>query len=233
MRHSGRSLIVLVLLILIWPLEPALAQENEAEVRVRNNVLTFVPQYAVSYGIRIDYERRVGSSDLWILFGPQYYADDQDNWGWSSSGMVWNNYDRMRGWGINTYAKYVAHKAGRISPLTGLPSRNLYLSIGPTYQNFTFSRYQEVAVPYEEDGITYYKFEQQEVETKLHRVGFNINFGFQFTMDNLVLDLYLGVGYKAALDENGDQYTNTFAQMIDPAYSGMIADGGFKIGFVF
>lgn len=234
MTLTGRAILALIFLTVPGHFQQLIAQEKKVEeIRLRNNVITLLPQYLVSYGIRMDYERRIGHGDLWILIGPQYYAHDQEVIQFFRSTSIWRSYDELRGWGVNTFVKYVTHKSDDISEITGLPARSFYVSMGPTYQNYSYSNELEVPKPFIEDGITYYKFELEDVQTKLHRVGLNINVGMQFTRDRFVVDFYLGLGYKAALDENGEQYMNTYAQMIDPAYSGLIADAGFKIGFVF
>ena len=53
----------------------ALAQDITDSVKLRNNGLSILPQFAMINGIRFDYERRLGKGDLWLLVAPQLYID--------------------------------------------------------------------------------------------------------------------------------------------------------------
>ena len=194
-----------------------------------------VPQYALIGGIRFDYERRLGNGDWWLLVAPQFYNDkyntDYYYYSYYPSNNPYAYYDEMRGYGGNLYIKWNFKKSTRIDRLSGQPASLLYVALGPTLQHYMLSRYEEVTVAYEEDGTTYYRFEYQENKYTLTRYGGNINMGVQFAMRPFLVDLYWGLGYKIGFDQDGEKAHN--GVMIDPFYSGMIFDAGFKFGFYF
>lgn len=211
------------------------SQDFPDTTKIKNNALSIIPQYALIRGIRLDYERRLGNGDLWLLVAPQLYIDNTPTYSYYYyySNSLYDNYDYMRGAGINVYLKWNAHKSERLDRISGLPSRLFYIAGGPTYQYFEFHRYEEVAVPYEEDGTTYYKFEYQKEKNPIQRFGGVFNMGLQFAMDPFFVDLYLGFGVKISKDKDGETIGLSNSQWLDPTYSGLHFDGGFKFGVYF
>ena len=53
-------------------------QETIDTVRLSNNALSVVPQYVLISGIRVDYERRLGKGDFWLVLAPQFYNDNSN-----------------------------------------------------------------------------------------------------------------------------------------------------------
>lgn len=205
--------------------------QNTDSVKLKNNTLSFLPQYAVIYGVRIDYERRLNNSDLWLLIAPQYYNDYKQ--GLVSSSASWNNYYSLTGIGVNAYAKYVVYSSHRKNNYSRMPLNQIYLGGGPSYQHYIFKSYNEIAIPYDDNGVTLYKFSLEDVERPVNRFGGNINVGFQVIMDVFLLEIYLGVAYKISLDENGERISPGYAEWTDPTYSGIMLDGGLKLGLFF
>ena len=197
-----------------------------------------VPQYFINGGLRLDYERRIGKGEIWLIVAPQYYLDKNQNYYdyyYSSYRPQdrYRYYDKLKGVGLNLYVKWNAKKSQKLDRLSGKPARLFYLAAGPAYQHYNLSTYEEVPVPYEENGTTYYRFDYKEVKYKAIRYGGSVLCGMQFAMDPFLLDLYLGFGYRRTVDENGEKIVEGHAVMIDPFYSGMILDGGFKFGVYF
>ena len=226
-----RKLVFLVLIGLL--LAPTVhAQSSKDSLQQKNNAISLLPQYAMIRGIRLDYERRLASGDLWLLIAPQLYLNTNEYYtGYPES--IWTNYSSLRGIGANLYLKWNFNKSEKLDRISGLPSRLLYIAGGPSFQYYEFEGYDEVLVSYEENGMTLYKFEYQEVLSKIQRYGGNVNLGMQFAMHPFFVDIYLGFVYKISLDEKGEKIEVDYAEFLDPFYSGLYLDGGFKLGVYF
>ncbi len=214
---------------------PTFAQQIEpAELPNQpTNAISFVPQYAFFNGIRIDYEKRIKNTDHWLVIAPQFFLDAANTNYYNSRSNSYDNYESMTGIGINLYYKSIVYKSNKVNWKSGLPRHSLYLSAGPNYQHFTLTNTEEVAVPYIEDGTTYYKFDVQEVKKSINRFGGIGNVGWQLAFDRFLLDLYLGVAIKYSMDENGELIKTNSPQWTDMSYSGILLDGGVRVGMFF
>ena len=227
----------LVFLILIgFSLAPAVqAQNSKDSILQKNNAISILPQYSLIRGVRLDYERRLGNGDIWLLVAPQLYINNNGYYdaysGYNES--VWTSYNDLRGVGANMYLKWNTTKSEKLDRVSGLPARLIYIAAGPSYQYYNLVGYNDVPVPYEENGMTFYKFEYQKVESKIHRYGGNFNLGVQFAMHPFYVDVYMGFAIKISLDQNGDKIVEEYADFMDPFYSGLYFDGGFKFGIYF
>jgi len=195
------------------------------------NILSIVPQYAFYHGIRFDYERKLGNKDLWLVFAPQYYSDYRGYNSWNSGPYL--DYYELNGTGLNTYIRAIAFKSQKLNRASDMPRQILYFAGGPSFQYFTLKGYEEVPTPVIIDGLTYYQFKLEEVKKPIYRVGLSANAGVQFIFDRFVLDMYLGLAFKYAMDDNGQRIDAPYAEWIDPYYSGVLLDGGLKLGVVF
>jgi len=214
---------------------PTWAQQNEpVELPDQpQNVIAFVPQYAILKGIRIDYEKRLKNSDHWIVMAPQIFLDATNNNFFYYDDGDYDSYESMVGFGLNLYYKSMVFKSDKVNWKSGLPRHSLYFSAGPNYQHFALTNTEEVAVPFIEDGTTYYQFDVQEVKKRINRFGGVANAGWQFAFDRFLLDLYLGVAIKYSVDENGSMIKSNYSQWTDMSYTGILLDGGFRIGMFF
>lgn len=211
----------------------AFGQQTEKTIDLPNppqNVIALVPFYSFYNGIRIDYERRLNKSDHWIVAAPQIYTDID---GSGSGNSEYAAYQTMGGVGINLYFKSIAYKSNKINWKSSLPRQSLYLQVGPNYQHFSLKNTEEVAVPFIEDGTTYYMFETQEIKKKINRVGAIVDVGWQLAFDKFLIDFYLGLAVKYSFDENGDLIKSTNARWVDINYSGILMDAGFRVGMFF
>jgi hypothetical protein len=232
-----RKLLVLVVLVISSTLcsNRSWSQEQLTNFRTNKNALSVLPQYVLINGIRLDYERRLGKGDLWLLLAPQYYNDNTGYqyyyYSYYSSNDPYYRYDEMQGVGANLYVKWIVSRSERLDRISGKPARLLYLAAGPTFQYYQVTSFDEVPVAYEENGTTYYRFEIQEGKHVLNRYGGNVNMGIQFAMDPFFVDLYWGFGYKIGFDGNGERASSGL--MIEPFYTGETFDAGFKFGVYF
>lgn len=204
--------------------------EKPIELPVQpQNAIALVPFYSFYNGIRIDYERRINKGDHWLVVAPQIYTDLEGN----GSDGEYSSYETMTGLGLNLYFKSIAYKSNKINWKSGLPRQSLYLQVGPNYQHFSLKNSEEVAIPFIEDGTTYYMFETQEVKKKINRFGAVVDVGWQLAFDRFLIDFYLGLAVKYSFDENGDLIKSTNAQWVSIDYSGILMDAGLRVGMFF
>ncbi len=184
--------------------------------------LSFLPQYVGIYGIRMDYERKLANGAHWLVFAPQYYYGQTD-------GLEW--YDELKGAGLNTYFKKFVYHYGKLN-YNKLFRTNIYVQAGPTFQYFNLKSSEQYPEEYRENGVTYIRFNTQDINTKVYKVGLNIDFGMQFMFDQFLMDFYLGIGYRHAFDNHNILETDSESYWLDPTYTGVLLDGGVRFGFM-
>ncbi len=204
----------------------AQSEPAKKDVEQIKNTISLVPQYAFISGLRIDYERKLKNDDHWLVLAPQMYLNTNGNNGF-------NDYDQMTGFGMNVYFKMFLARSRTTNITNGFPRTNVYFSVGPTYQHFNISNTGQIPYEVVENGITYIRFETGEVSTIINKYGGNANFGVQFAFGSFLLDMYGGIGIRYALDSEGklaDIYNDNW---INYGYSGILLDGGLRLGFYF
>lgn len=216
------------------------AQENipdsvTAPTEIKN-AISFVPQYAAINGMRFDYEKRMKNQNHWIVFALQVYADFDGQSSYYYYDGYYNNtsYETMTGHGLNIYFKKTAYQSIKINSKNGLPRSSLYLEAGPSFQHYSLKNNEEVAVPFVEDGITYYEFELQDVKRKINRFGGTVDIGWQVAFDWFLIDMYVGATMKYSYDQDGELLTSEgYQRALDIDYSGILINGGVKFGIFF
>ncbi len=210
-------------------------QETETEKTIiePQNALSFVPQYAIIKGIRIDYERRIKNGNNWVVIAPLFFLDAGNQYSYYYNDADYASYETMVGVGVNLYYKSIVYKSNKINWKSGLPRHSLYLAAGPNYQNFTLTNSEEVAVPFINNGITYYQFDVQDVKKPINRFGAVANVGWQLAFDRFLLDVYLGVAFKYSTGEGGTIIKSPYSEWTDIDYSGILLDGGLRVGMFF
>jgi len=222
------------LLLFLASSVPLYAQDTNENVELPDqpqNAISIVPQYAFIKGIRVDYEKRINNGDHWLVISPQLYSDIDGNNLWST--WEYSSYETMLGFGLNVYFKSIAFKSDNVNWTSGLPRHSLYLQAGPNYQHYSLKNSEEVAVPFLDNGITYYRFDVQEIKKPINRFGAAIDMGWQFAFDRFLLDLYLGLAVKYSFDGNGELIKPNYSSWVDKDYSGILMDGGVRIGMFF
>jgi len=226
----------LALLFVISSYNPLLAQVDSVATKTiiePQNAISFVPQYAIINGIRIDYERRIKKgSNQWIVATPMFFIDNNNPYYYYDDGD-YASYETMTGIGINVYFKNIVYKSNRVNWKSGLPRHSLYLSFGPSYQHFSLTNTEEVAVPFIDNGITYFQFEQQNIKKPINRFGGVADVGWQLAFDRFLLDLYLGVAVKYSTGEDGVIIKTSYSSWTNLDYSGILLDGGLRVGMFF
>lgn len=218
------------LLLYSTPLFGQSTEEQAVEAKSYDNVLAIVPQYAGHHGIRFDYERRLKGGDQWLVLAPQIYSDiTSNNYYWGNS---YSSYESMIGFGLNSYYKLAVFKSAKRNRSSDLPRHMLYFAAGPNFQYFSLNKLEEVPHSFIEDGVTYYKFNLEEVNKPIYRFGIIADVGWQLVFDRFVMDIYLGLAAKYSFDQDWE-LIRASSGWISPAYSGVLMDGGVKFGFFF
>ena len=230
-KQSLNNKIAVFLLSFIIAL-PTFAQQSEPTELPNQpqNAIAIVPQYAFVHGIRIDYEKRLKNGDHWLVFAPQIYTDIDGSNSWTSD---YTSYESMFGLGLNMYFKSIAYKSDKVNWKSGLPRSSLYLQPGISYQHFSLKNTEEVAVPYIEDGTTYYQFETQDVTKPINRYGAVVDVGWQLAFDRFLVDFYLGLAAKYSFGEDGELIRTSSSGWAGRDFSGIMMDGGFRVGMFF
>ncbi|RLD24428.1 MAG: hypothetical protein DRI71_02595 [Bacteroidetes bacterium] len=205
-------------------------KSEEEQIRPKN-IIAIVPQYAFFRGIRIDYERSLKGGNHWLVIAPQFYLDVNNSAYYYSSG--YGGYETMTGIGINLYYKTIVYESRKGNVNSNLPRHSFYISGGPNFQYFNLQNSEEVAQPFTNNGTTYYQYNIEAVNKPIYRIGAVADVGWQMAFDRFLLDLYLGVALKYSMDGNGDLINETYSDWVEPTYTGILLDGGLRLGLFF
>lgn len=195
------------------------------------HALTFSPFYAVVNGIRIDYERKINNRNEWLVFAPQFYSD-LNGYG-SYYAFDYAEYETMNGFGLNMYFKKIAYQSKKKNKSTGLSRSSFYIQVGPTFQRYSLKNTQETTEQFTENGTAYFEVNPKTVKKPISRYGANINIGWQVTFGWLIIDMYGGVGVKYSYGKKGELIRPQYTDITSMDYSGILVDGGIKLGMFF
>ena len=181
--------------------------------------LGVVPQYAISNGMRIDLDFRLNNKNQWLVVSPLVFLNNKPKFNW--------DYNSMVGTGIE-----VQHKLF----LTGhLKMGNPYISYGPVFNYFSVKDDGLTARKFTENGGNYIGLTEDEITTKIFKIGGNLIFGLHlFVMDNLYFDTFVGTGIRFAFDNKTTGFHGYYNEWWgDMGYSGTLMVGGFRFGVMF
>ena len=205
-----KKITILILFILFVSNISLLAQSDST--KFKGMVYSFVPQYLINSGIRIDIEKQI-SGKHWIQICPQFYLGENRNDNEFRDGF--KDYNNLLGGGLHLYHKIFVNwdesqKGG------------LYFSYGLTYDYF------------EIEYDAYYLGNPIDAKATINKMGGDLILGYQFLIKKkLSIDLYTGVGSRySILDTNGDNENIFNDSYFDYNYSGNILLVGFRIGIV-
>lgn len=207
-----------LILFLLFPLVSFSQETPEtAELPARYGV-GIVPQYAIVNGIRVDFDFRLNGRGQWLVLAPQAYI--------SSSNNSWDYYN-MTGTGIE-----IQHKLF----LNEFKNRGgTYFAYGPVFNYFSVNDDGLVARNFIENGGNYIGLVDDEINTKIFKIGGNVIFGLQLVLNrNFYLDTYVGTGIRFSFDNKTtglhEYYNDWWGDM---GYSGTLIVGGFRFGVLF
>lgn len=167
------------------------AQQNPDETIQPKSAISFVPQYLIKNGIRIDYDVKI-KDHHWLQICPQFYfreknvASPEDYYGYYDyepdlyhddeydDESYFNN---LLGGGLNLYHRYY--------PGTSWGKHLVYINYGVMAQYYH--------IQYDEQLYTSY----MEKYTEIFKYGGDINLGVvAFLNDYIGIDIYAGLGFR-------------------------------------
>jgi hypothetical protein len=209
---------ILLIAILFSVFFNAESQAQNDTTKLKGMIYSFVPQYLINHGIRLDIEKQITPRSF-IQFCPQFYLGEQkDN---SSNGNYYNDisyeeddYDNVIGGGINIYHKIFANK--------NFLDNGVYFSYGFSYSYFEIDYLEE----YLDNTIN--------TTGTIQKMGGDLLIGYQFFLKNkLSIDLYTGIGTRFSELDNNTGNTNRFNDnYFSYNYSGNLLHIGFRVGLI-
>ena len=208
-----RPLFILVALLLFASIT------NGQEEASYGSTLGFTPQYTITSGLRVDIDLKTsGQSADWLIFSPQFYYNQDDNYH--------HSYEEMSGVGMDFLYRHYLNSSG-------MPS-GLHFGFGFTFQYYQVKEYDKIMVEFEENGHTYFRYEDGLVDNDIFKLGPNIILGYQFVVHNkLYIDLYGGPGFRKSFDNRegtvAGYYDDWWGEI---GYSGILLNGGVRVGII-
>jgi hypothetical protein len=189
----NRIFIALVLLLSAGTTFKAASQEKKEF----NLILSGVPQYIITNGIRVDLDIHQKETSNWLIISPYYYFNNSSvdllNQGGSEDYYDPYTYDRMIGVGLGI---------GRRTFLSKEPvSHGVYLNYGATYKYFNidgdnFTWVEQTG----SDGLQYIEMTDIKYTMNVHSMAANAVIGYQTQIiPSLYLDIFFGFGVKYAV----------------------------------
>lgn len=181
-----------------------------------NLSIAFVPQYAISQGMRVDFDFKIANHQ-YLTFGPQwYYAKD-------SQRFYQDNVD-MKGAGINVnYRYFFSDNRLPSGPYFGFGLHYKYMDL--RYETVYWNNYME-------NGNLFAHQEYGPQELSIHQGGYDLLMGYQFAFNRFLMDFYLGWAFRLS-DYDSDTFGNDWNETIfEPGYEGFLPTAGFRFGFL-
>lgn len=191
------------------------------------------PFYLANYGLKVDFEMELKQPGQWLQFeaigrytgwhSNDYKPGERQDLctnGWDTIESGGKSFARMNGGGVGVAFKSMFQPNG------------WYFSIGVSF-NFYNVFYSDYGyIPYQEDGLTFFKYDIGNQNVKFYKPGFDFNIGKQVAITkHLFLDGFLGIGYDYSFyDANGENSYNS--GIFSYGYRGITLSGGFRIGWL-
>jgi hypothetical protein len=170
---------VLAMLLLATALSSGQTEENTT---LPKSIVSFVPQYLINNGIRIDYDTRI-KDHHWLQLSPQIYISENSTYNYDEFGDSGYGYEdeydfnQLLGAGLHIYHRYY--------PSISFEGHTAYIKYGLTWQYFN--------IKYDEKLFNNYV----ERYTNIQKTGADINFGVvTFINEFIGIDLYAGLGFR-------------------------------------
>ena len=146
-------------------------QTYSQETASRETIYSFVPQYLINRGIRVDVEKQV-SSRHFLQLCPQFYLSEKNEDNYLSSK---NQFSYLVGGGLNVYDKIFASEEYK--------DYGLYFSYGLSY-NYIYIEYTDFSGDFEKSATG-----------NIHKVGADLILGYQFFVRKILsVDIYTEIG---------------------------------------
>ena len=199
---------ILILTVFTFFITTVLNAQTET-TRPRSKVMSFVPQYLINNGIRVDYEIKIKNNN-WIQLCPQFYLTEKGS-------HTNNNTDYNEVAGVGVFAYHKIYLSNSDSPFGS------YFSYGFAYNYFN--------IDFDETNNAVTTTESAQI----NKFGADLIIGYQTVVSQrIIIDIYTGVGgrysdYKYS-GTTRPKYNDTYW---DYGYTGNLLHLGFRIGFYF
>lgn len=191
------------------------------------------PFYLANKGLKVDFEMELKEPGQWL----QIQAIGRYTGLYSDDYFIGERYDLYKnGWetiesGSTTFAKMNGAGVG-VAFKSMFQPNGWYFSVGLSfnYYNVFYSGYGYI--PYQEDGLIFYKKDLGNQNTKFFKPGFDFNIGKQVALTkNLFLDGFLGLGYDYSFYDRKVE-PRYDSGIFSYGYRGFTLSGGFRIGWI-
>jgi len=174
------------------------------------NIYSFVPQYLINRGIRVDVERKI-SGRHYIQICPQFYLSEKEN---KEFVIDKNQFNYLIGGGLNVYHK--------IFTVEDFKYNGLYLSYGLSYNYFSIEYI---------DNSGDYDF---TAKGTINKMGADLIIGYQILIHETVsVDIYTGLGTRLSYMETDGLDADRFnTGYYGYNYTGNIMLLGFRLGVI-
>ena len=200
-----------------------LSQDETVEEFKPDFGVSILPQYAFVGTLKLEFDKRIGNTQNWIVISPSYTSSENDK-AWSFS------YDRKVGAGLNISHRYY---------MSNLEERYLlYLQYGLTY-NFTRLEYEGAFwINSDFDGIDVITASFENIHDTHHKYGGDFIVGWSTTelgMEKFLLDIYIGVGFRESSSTTTGEniQTNKGDGILSPSFRGILPLAGIRYGITF
>ncbi|MBC8053637.1 MAG: hypothetical protein H7Y13_11290 [Sphingobacteriaceae bacterium] len=186
-------------------------------------MIAFVqPLFAFNHALRLDVEVKPKNRYLNFIVSPEYYTGYVYDKGFTSASENLRS-DKLRGAGIG-----VSHKI-EFNKKNDRP----YLSYGFMYRNIKINYEDEGFLPYKQNGLDYYEYNNFSDRLKINSVLLNACIGSQTrTFESFILDVYMGMGYKISSKKSSFPDKREYNQEpLSYAYNGFSFLVGLKAGY--
>jgi hypothetical protein len=210
-----------LLILILATLATSFGLAQEKEIFKPRMGLGFVPQYAVSGGMRFDIDRSISkTSNQWLIISPQVFMVTGSRYG--------HEFKNLSGLGIDVKHK-IYLRPNSMKPL------GFYAQYGVMFQHFSITENRQFTEVYYDNGVQYYKVVEGDLKTKLYKFGGNFHLGYQWLVgDKVYFDIYTGAGIRISHNNQNDGFDTWYNNSwIDYGYSGTLLDAGFRVGVYF
>ncbi|MDP2423069.1 MAG: hypothetical protein U1C46_03010 [Bacteroidales bacterium] len=203
------SKLYIVLLIVVNTPVNTYCQVEQTSL-AKHSMISFVPQFLINNGIRIDYDRRLNEKH-WLQLAPQFYLREHSV---TPDNDVTNKFNRLVGAGLHVYHRFY--------PGAGPGHNGVYISYGLTGQYFDMQ--------YDEKILT----NSVERYSRITKAGAEINVGSTVKFfDLFIVDFFTGLGFKYSFLKTDAVKPKRFNNFYtDYGYTGNILNLGVRIGLM-
>jgi hypothetical protein len=197
--------------------------------------VAFQPLQLFNWGLRTDFEMRLGDGPGWLQFGPTFYrvereGDDHSYYhnstltnGCHHSFALREPFSKLRGAGLDVnYKRYID------------PWRGLYMAAGLSYSHFDIGYNGEIGEwkDYMQDDLLYHEYVSTPgfYSQNIHRLGINHFLGYQIPSRHAFLfDVFGGISYRysMAMDKNKPAFND---DTLSYGYTGFLLFVGVRFG---